>query len=133
MLWLLALHIAALALWSAVLLYLPALIASGVATGADSPARRLFTHGLTPAALLAIIAGTWLFLLDRNASPWLLAKLVLVCALVVCHGVLAVLLLRAPRLRPAALRRGCLGVGLTAAGLQGAIVWLVLAKPAWTS
>ena len=140
MVWFLALHIIALVFWCAALLYLPLVLATG--NSADVAAttttqqytleRFVFTHIATPAALVAIIAGTAVFLVDRNTAPWLILKLALVAALVVGHTVTGFLI---PRLedtaeRPGALRFWLLGVML--AGLMAAIVWTVLAKPELT-
>lgn len=128
MLWLLALHIATLALWSASLLYLPTLLASG----GDSRglARLLFTHLATPAGLLAIIAGTLLFLIDRNTSAWLLVKLGLVTALVSVHGLVAVLILRLDAMTATRVRRCGVALAAAAGTIMISIIWLVLAKPA---
>lgn len=119
MLWFLTLHIMALVIWAAALLYMPALIA---ARGAhqlpvqapsnpyDSIERLVFTRIATPAALTAIIAGTLVFVL------------------VLCHLAAGWLVLRVER-GGTPLVPLCLLLALGSLGLFGLILWLVLAKP----
>lgn len=139
MLWLLILHISALIIWCASLLYLPALIA-GIHTQKieivepydryGSVARFVFTHIATPAALVAIISGTLVFVVNRTVEIWLIAKLTLVTGLVVGHTLAGLLLLNTQDRSTKPIRRWCwlLSAGLGA--LMIAIVWVVLAKPA---
>lgn len=106
MIWFLTLHIAALLIWCGTLLYLPPLIA-GNYSGAimvdrdwqhhNSIARFMFTHVATPAALLSIIAGTLVFLINKTLETWLIAKLTLVTGLAVGHTLLGVLIRRVER------------------------------------
>lgn len=136
--WLLVLHIAALLFWAGALLYLPALIA---ATDADphalvvperrqaSLARFVFTAVATPAAVASIIAGTLVFLVDRNVEPWLLVKLTLVTLLVMCHAVAGLLVLRAERAGAGGLRLPCALLAGVSGLLMAGIFWIVLAKP----
>lgn len=130
-------HAAGLALWCGALLYLPALIATGAARADDTamgvgPAalnRLVFTTFATPAALFTIITGSALFLLDRNLGIWLILKLTAVTGMVICHALCGVLILRHERNphQPSVLVCALLGSG--SAGLIGAVLWLVLAKP----
>ncbi|MBZ2188340.1 CopD family protein [Alcanivorax sp. JB21] len=110
--WLKILHITTLGIWCGALLYLPALIAAcdraqrgtqaadaALVTSPGLP-RRFFTLVATPAALLAIISGSLLFagvldirvtsLTQHDSLPsfpaWLLAKLLLVAGMVLCHA-----------------------------------------------
>jgi len=135
--WLLGMHIAGLALWCGSLLYLPALIAAG-ASRADETAmghgpaalnRLVFSTFATPAALFTIVTGSALFLLDRNLGIWLILKLTAVTGMVICHVICGVLILRHERHpdKPSALV--CALLGMVSAGLMGAVLWLVLAKP----
>ena len=138
MLWFLVLHIIALLLWAATLLYMPALIA---ARGAhhlpvqepvnpfDSIERFVFTLIATPAALTAIIAGTLVFVIDRTIDPWLIIKLSLVAVLVLCHIAVGLLVMRVER-GGSPLVPACIALALTSALLFGLVLWLVLAKPA---
>lgn len=137
MLWFLVLHIATMLVWCAALLFLTVLISrqptdlplNDPAVPALSMSRFLYTHIATPAALAAIITGTAVFLLDRNASAWLIVKLSLVTALVVTHTLTGLLVLRAEN-RPTATRSGWCVLALTIQCLlMSAILWVVLAKP----
>lgn len=143
MLWVLALHISALLLWCAALLYLPLLAIGARVQGLERKMGRhsfstierfAFTHLASPVALIAIISGTLLFVFNRTVDGWLIAKLTLVTGLVVCHALAGLLVLRveavsggAPddRLLPLLGR----GLGLMIVVLIAVIVWLVLAKP----
>lgn len=139
MLWFLVLHIAALLFWGACLLYLPALIASSARDGAtmqvppnpfDSIARLVFTRIATPAALLAIFAGSLVFVVDHTVTVWLVAKLTLVAGLVFVHTLLGMLVLRLEARNGRPLRIWCLLLAVVACALITAIIWIVLAKPA---
>lgn len=138
MLWFLVLHIAALLFWGACLLYLPALIAGASRDGAtideprdpfDSIERFVFTRIATPAALLAILAGSLVFVVDHTVTVWLIAKLTLVVGLVFVHTLLGLLVLRLEARNGKPLRIWCLVLGLVACALISAIIWIVLAKP----
>ncbi|WP_185266410.1 CopD family protein [Halopseudomonas xiamenensis] len=138
MLWFLVLHIMALVFWIAALLYLPALIASHSGRGSsmivrsnphNSIERFVFTRIATPAALLAIIAGTLVFVVDRTVDGWLILKLTAVTALVLCHVLIGLLVLRMERGGEKPLRGWCLAAGAVLCCLLVLILWLVLAKP----
>jgi putative membrane protein len=128
MIWFLSLHIIALLFWCASLLYLPALIA-GTHTrqiAIDEPAHRygsiarfLFTYISTPAALLAIMAGTIVFLLDRT----------IVTLLAVGHTLAGTLLLHTQTRNQKPVRRWCAILSVALCLIMIAIVWIVLAKP----
>jgi len=138
MLWLLALHMMALLFWAAGLLYLPLLL---VASGAqqtelvkvkrphDSVARFVFTHIATPAALLAILSGTAVFLVNDTVEFWLILKLTAVTALVICHVLAGLLVLHAEDTEAAPLMRTYRFFGVVLCLVMVAIVWIVLAKP----
>lgn len=138
MLWFLVLHIAALVFWGACLLYLPALIAGAAQDSSaikeppdpfDSIARFVFTRVATPAALLAIFAGSLVFVVDHTVTVWLIAKLTLVVGLVFVHTLLGMLVLRLEARNGKPLRLWCLLLGLCACALMAGIIWIVLAKP----
>ncbi|MCC5868336.1 MAG: CopD family protein [Gammaproteobacteria bacterium] len=138
MLWLLVIHIAAVLFWCASLLYLPALIA-GTSAGRthidptpkrhDSAARFVFTHIATPAALLAIVAGSVVFLLNRTTDGWLIAKLTLVSGLVIAHSLIGLLVMRAEEEEGKRVVPWCWVLAISVCVLTLAIVWTVLAKP----
>ena len=138
MLWFLTLHIIALVLWAAALLYMPALIAARTAhhlpveepvNPHDSIERFAFTRIATPAALTAIIAGTLVFVIDGTIDAWLIIKLTLVTGLVLCHVGVGWLILRVER-GGTPLVPLCIALALGSLMLFGLILWLVLAKPA---
>lgn len=138
MLWVLVLHVIALLFWSAALLYLPAWMAGADARHteiAGTPerhtrvARVLCTHVATPAALLAILSGTAIFLLNATVEVWLIAKLTLVTGLVVCHVLMGLLILRAESGSQRPVRLWCWLLSIVLCVLMTAIVWVVLAKP----
>lgn len=133
--WLLLLHIIALLCWCGSLLYLPALIVGMARREAKGRhhfypvARGLLTHVATPAALIAIISGTVLFLFHHVIAFWLLAKLTLVSGLVLCHVLTGGLVLRVERGACRHARLFCLLLGMASIGLIVGILSLVLAKP----
>ncbi|MFY0664844.1 MAG: CopD family protein [Natronospirillum sp.] len=140
MVWFLLLHMAALLVWVSALLYLPIMVGASPYRPPDidqkpkpydSVSRFLFTQVATPAALVAIIAGTAVFLINRTVDTWLIIKLTLVTALVMAHTLAGVLVLREERLgkqRHTRIMSLILLVALCL--LMTAIIWVVLAKPA---
>lgn len=85
-------HIAALIMWCGGLLTLPMMLARhDPAVMADD--YRLIRHAthitytlcVTPAAVIAVIAGTWLVFLREAFVPWFFAKLAFVALLVLAH------------------------------------------------
>lgn len=138
MLWFLLLHILALITWCASLLYLPVLI-SGIHTEQiqiveprhkyGSVARFVFTHIATPAALVAIISGTVVFLFNRTIEVWLIAKLTLVTGLVISHAFAGLLLLHTQDRSTKPIRQWCWLLSGVVCVLIVAIIWVVLAKP----
>ncbi|TVP88115.1 MAG: hypothetical protein EA348_11470 [Pseudomonadaceae bacterium] len=138
MLWLLTLHIAALLIWSAGLIYLPLLIAGtrndSLALGcapanADSIARWLFTRVASPAAAVAIVAGSLVFLVNGTTDLWLMVKLTLVTLLVVAHAFSGLLVIRLEAGKSVVRASYVLLAGVLL--LLAAVLWLVLAKPVW--
>jgi protoporphyrinogen IX oxidase len=139
MIWILALHIVMLLCWCASLLYLLSLIAGACPSRSgqgelpalyrhrDSLARFVFTAVATPAALLAIISGTAVFLVYQTIEPWLIVKMTLVAVLVAGHALAGQLVLRLEADSVVRNRAIILAFGLSL--LMLAIVWLVLAKP----
>lgn len=137
--WLLLLHIIALICWCGSLLYLPALIGESVkqpfskaVTGyaqRQSLPRFVFTGIATPAALLAIAAGTAVFLLNGIVELWLLAKLTMVAMLVVGHVLVGVLVNQLEQEKRQHISKWCLVLASILAVLMVSIIWLVLNKP----
>lgn len=89
----LSLHIVFLLVWSAALVYFPQLFVRQ-ATIDDMEAQRqailmqrtLFVWVMTPGALLAIVAGTWLVFERGFTGGWLHVKLSLVLLMVLFHA-----------------------------------------------
>jgi len=135
-----ALHIAALSVWCAGLILLPIVIQThrrdyAARDQAGFTEFRWLTHHayrlvLTPAAVIAISAGTVLIFALEVLDIWMLAKLVAVSGMVVVHAWLGHVIVlagerrNAYRLPPAAL------VLVMLVPLMGLVLWLVLAKPA---
>jgi protoporphyrinogen IX oxidase len=128
-------HIAALSIWCVGLFAMPALLArrrrqlDAVASEElHRFTRRLFIEIMSPAAVVAIAAGTALVFQREVLTNWMYAKLAAVSLLVLIH-------LRAGRLITATrlhLPYGWLrqaGTLATTAAVTTAILWLVLAKP----
>ena len=134
-----ALHVASLAVWCAGLIALPLVLqvygrSPQVRTQAGFAEFRLLSHGayikvITPAAVIAIAAGTLLIFLEGINDPWLIAKLAAVACMVLLHAWLGHLITqtgegagryRMPTPLPA------LVVLLV---LMALVFWLVLAKP----
>ena len=96
-LWIKAAHIVAVIAWMAGLLYLPRLFVYHCDAEAGSARsemlkvmeRRLLRAIMTPAMILAFLFGAALIHLVGLQGGWLHAKLVLVLALAVSHGLMA--------------------------------------------
>ncbi|MDO6822948.1 CopD family protein [Marinobacter sp. 1_MG-2023] len=140
--WLLILHIVALLFWTALLVYLPALVSGTVYTSSETEnslvlrqrlPRLLFTHVATPIALSSIIAGTLVFVVYHNIGIWLIIKLTLVVLLVINHALLGLLILRAESGSGKPVRRWCLASALVTGTLIIAVLWVVLSKPPFES
>ena len=138
--WLKLLHIGAVIVWCGALLYLPALISAAAAPALSAGRdvhpqwprlpRRVFIGLATPAALLAIVSGTLIFVSQGLLAPWLMFKLAGVGLLVLGHGACGLLMLRTERGQRGGVRLAChMVMVLTVSCLLG-IAWLVLRKPA---
>lgn len=136
--WIKILHIVALVCWCGTLLYLPAMIAQSARVTSDAPAfaidapfmpRFLYNSIATPAALVAIISGTLLFLLNNIVSSWLVLKLLAVAVMIAAHGACALLLVRLQKGHHGGVRPMALVTSMVAGLSMLAVVGLVLAKP----
>ncbi len=140
MVWLKALHIAALTIWCAGLFYLPGLLMLHPRTRDRDSFHRLrimtrysFIILISPAAVIAIISGTALVYVRGAHGDWLAAKLVAVALMVFfhlyCGNQLAALRRRNdPKHRPA---WSYLSLVIVPSVLIPIVLWLVLAKPQW--
>lgn len=86
-------HIAALVLWCGGLLALPLMLSRHDPAVSQDDYRRIrrathltYTVCVTPAALVAVIAGTWLIFFREVFVPWLYAKLLFVAGLAAAHA-----------------------------------------------
>lgn len=134
--WLKTLHIAALVVWCACLFALPALYAGF--PGMRHPramrrhramARFTFIAVASPAAVVAIAAGTLLIHPTGSYAGWLVLKLAIVAMMVLFHvvcGRIVVMLHHHPGAWAARTHRSLLAVP---ALLIPAVLFLVLAKP----
>lgn len=144
------LHIAALVVWCAGLLTLPVLlglhrhITADVSTGAANPMRHQLQHNytrfrqlthftytalVTPAAIIAIAAGTALIFGAKVFEVWLLAKLAFVAGMVLAHAWLGHLIVQSSE-REVHWRMPWPAVAwLVAVPCMLGVLWLVLAKP----
>ena len=131
------LHIAAIVVWGAGLLYLPGLFAQHPeAAGSQDDFRRLrhqtrlvYVGLMSPAAVIAVVSGTVLVFLAASIGGWMVLKLMAVAAMAMLHtymGRLMGLLLDDPsRRRPAA----HLALLMPAVLVMGAVITLVSWKP----
>ncbi|MCK9510450.1 MAG: hypothetical protein M0R28_04395 [Pigmentiphaga sp.] len=131
------LHIVGLAVWCAALIALPLLLHlyGGARREHQFIEFRLLTHIgyialATPAALLAISAGTALIFLARVYEPWLFIKLAFVAAMALIHMWFGHLVQRSGEERKSNWMPGPVVGLILVAPLIAAVLWLVLAKPA---
>lgn len=134
-----ALHIAGLVVWCAGLVALPILMqiyGRGPVSRTQAGfaefrllAHRSYTRIITPAAIVAIAAGSALIVLLRLADPWMLAKLAAVAGMVLVHAWLGHLVAVSGE-RAGAWQMPSPLIGLALAlPLMALTLWLVLAKP----
>lgn len=85
-------HITALSLWCGGLIAMPLMLAKHDPAVPQEDYDRIrkathltYTLGLTPSAVIAVIAGTWLIFMRDTFAPWFYAKLFFVMLLVAAH------------------------------------------------
>lgn len=132
----LSLHIAFLLFWAASLLYMPALFLRQVAAKDDDAReaamlmqRWLYARLMTPAALLAVVMGTWLVFERTAEGGWLPVKLALVIAMAAFHAYCGQHMVALRREGRAHRPIFYAAMPLVPAALILAVVWLVTAKP----
>ena len=88
-----AAHLVALFVWCGGILAMPLMLARHDPSNADDDYLRIrratqltYTIVVTPAAIVAIVAGTWLIFFRETLVPWLYAKLFFVALLVFAHA-----------------------------------------------
>lgn len=87
-----AVHIGALCVWCGGLLAMPLMLARHDPAGSQDDYHRVrkathltYTLGVTPSAVITVIAGTWLIFMQQTFHPWFYAKLACVMLLVSAH------------------------------------------------
>lgn len=130
------LHIAALATWCATLIALPLLLHSHRRTRgqAEFTEVRLLSHGAytllaTPAAVVAIGAGTGLIFAAEVYQPWLLVKLAFVAGMALTHAWIGHLIGQMGEKGPSWRMPSPLVALLLGVPMMLAVLWLVLVKP----
>ncbi len=134
------LHLAALLVWCAALILLPFLLrlhsaaTDGPVSQSEFTRLRLLAHVgytmiATPAAVIAVVAGTGLIFLDRVFEPWLLVKLACVAGMVLVHVWLGHLVQSSGEKGPGWAMPSPMIALVFALPLMGAVLWLALAKP----
>lgn len=136
--WLKMLHVASVICWCGLLLYLPALIAQAQVGGRDATdgsqtlawhmSHRLFTLVATPAAFLAIGSGTAIILVEQPLGIWLILKLTAVTAMVGCHALAGLLIVRLEQQPTRRVTSFCAVLSVVSLFLILAVAWLVLRK-----
>ncbi len=129
-------HICAIAVWSAGLLYLPGLFAEHARPHADDSFKRLrlrtravYVAVMSPAAVVAIASGTVLVFVAASLGGWLVLKLWVVAAMVMLHtyfGGIMTALHAKPQMRKPAMH---LLLMVPAILVIVVVVYLVTAKP----
>jgi len=130
------LHIAGILLWGAGLIALPLLLAQHAPDDGQQEYQRIrrFTHYgytrlLTPAAVIAVAAGTALLFLRGVFVPWMFGKLVLVASLVVLHAWIGNLVVRMGESNNERQPSPALPLVILGISLLTGILLLVLTKP----
>lgn len=140
MLWLKFVHIIGISIWIAGLLYLAALLA-GHETVRDRQdfarvrmaSRFAYMGVVSPAAFVAVAAGTALLFVGDALHPWMFAKLGAVTVLVIVHVQYAYVLthLAEEGVQAPTRRIRIMVAAIIAAAV--AVLYLVLAKPIWST
>jgi len=134
-----AVHVIGLVVWCAGLIALPVIIqaygrAASVRTQSGYSEFRLLTHRgyielVTPAAVIAVGAGTVLIFLEEVRDPWMMAKLAAVAGMAICHAWIGHIISMTGEGNGAYRLPTPIPVLFGAVGLMGVVLWLVLAKP----
>lgn len=131
-----AAHIAALFLWCGGIIALPLMLSQHdpASSRADYGRIRQATHSIytlavTPMAVVAVVAGTWLIFLRETYVPWLYAKLFFVALLVGAHAWVGHIIVRVGETRGRYQPPHPYLVVTAALIPMIAILWLVLGKP----
>ncbi|WP_027135489.1 CopD family protein [Geminicoccus roseus] len=137
--WLKFVHIAMLSIWAAGLMALPGIFLQRTGLKNDNRLFRLhrfarfaYVRVISPAAFVAVGSGIALIFANEVYAPWMALKLAAVGGMVLLHMQAGYIMVRLfDRDIRFATWRAALTLGGTLAAI-GAILWLVLAKPALT-
>lgn len=134
-----ALHIIGLVVWCAGLIALPIMIqiygrAAAIRTQTGYSEFRLLSHRgyvelVTPAAVIAVGAGTVLIFLEEVRDPWMMAKLAAVGGMAICHAWIGHMVSMTGVKNGAYRLPTPIPVLVGAIGLIAAVLYLVLGKP----
>jgi putative membrane protein len=134
--WAKALHMAAIAIWTAGLLVLPGLYLRRADVPSGPPLHRLqrmtrflYVAILSPAAFVAVGSGIALIFLTQVFEPWLGLKLALVGGLVALHVMTGLVILKIFEDGRSYPRWRFLAVTTLTGALSLAVLTVVLAKP----
>lgn len=129
-------HIIGIVLWIGGLVALPLLLGQHKREHRQIDYQRIrrfshygYTHLLTPAATIAVAAGTALLFLRSVFVPWMFAKLVLIGVLVTLHAWIGNLVVRMGEHTNKRQPSPILPLVVLAIALTCGILYLVLAKP----
>ncbi|MGF1619844.1 MAG: CopD family protein [Rhodomicrobiaceae bacterium] len=129
-------HIVALSLWCGGIIALPLMLSRHDPAGSPEDYRRIrrathmtYTLAVTPAAVIAVVAGTWLIFLRELFVPWLYAKLLAVALLVAAHAWVGHIIVTVAEMDERYQPPHPYLVVTAALVPMIAILWLVLGKP----
>ena len=137
MAWLMGLHVSALVIWCAGLLYLPGLYSLQPSLRERIEFHRLqvmsrmaFVAIASPAAVIAILSGTALVYVGGASGGWLAAKLTVVAFMAIFHAYCGHMLARlGHESRPRRSYRVQPWLAIAPVLMIGLVLWLVLDKP----
>lgn len=129
-------HVVGIVLWAAGLIALPLLLSQHKLDHKQQEYQRIrrfthygYTHLLTPAAVIAVAAGTALLFLRHVFVPWMFAKLVLIGCLVTLHAWIGNQVVRMGEHTNKQQPSPVLPLLALTVTLSAGILYLVLAKP----
>lgn len=138
MVWVKALHVVAILLWSAALVYLPMIMATHSAKLSEpeylrvhAMSRTIFVVLASPAAIVAILSGSALVALRDVTEFWFAMKLAVVALMAIVHARCGIILAKQTH----EAERANAGIRvmriITPLALIPCVLWLVLAKPSF--
>ncbi|GGA78217.1 membrane protein [Nitratireductor aestuarii] len=136
MIWLKAIHITAIALWSAGLICLPGLYVQRAHVSGEAALNRLhelvrflYVKLMSPAAFIAIGSGTALIFMRQTFEPWFGMKLLFVGLMAVLHTLTGLVVLRLFDEGEVYPVWRFVAVTIVTLAVVAAVLFLVLARP----